>query len=650
MVRWLCSIAWALSPLWGYAQEEPVIIRGDHRETVYRAHAGQHRTWHPTEASRFDPSAHFHNLPAAQTEQTGTQTLGFSAPRIRGQDSRFCEVWFDDFLLVDPPLAYPLLIGLDIKPFGELTLYEGATPMALPSTSQLGSIAFTSRPFFTSSAQFGSAYGTPFGHSLWTLQQYAPSTKTELQIRASLYGRTHETKGRYSYYSDNGTPYNPEDDYITWRDNNDARSWLLFPSVSLEQGRHTGTVHSLLYGGQGGIPGPGDVESSLRQSWKGSLYAATYRYTPARIHFPFVPSELSTHLLVRQDGKSTQGQYQSFQQSAETTTALHQTAIQANWDNPTGWHFLSHVRYGRMQLATQSLGATPQALKRESWIGYQGISIAVWTQSALELKTQLRAHRDTPDVDTSWRHAPASQVTASHTHQAWTAYITHGQSQRLPSLLESFGDGGAFAGNEALQPEAIQHRELGVRWQKFGDTLSSAYFEDQIRDKIVFVPAYAGSKAVNLEHTRIRGLEGNLDMRCNKLGLLSGVAYLEPLAFMETQTRKIPSIPAWTWTGEITYQWGPLTPRWHSRYQSVIYRDPDNAIGGPEMWIHDISLDGTAGTAFHWGICLNNLLNTQRGAIYSTTEPRQKGYTAYSEQNGYPLPGRHATIYVEAQL
>lgn len=650
MAHWLCSIAWVFWPLWGYAQEEPVIIRGEHRETVYRDHAGQHRTWQPTEASRFDPSTHFHNLPATQTEQTGTQTLGFSAPRIRGQDSRFCEVWLDDFLLVDPVLAYPLLIGLDIRPFGELTLYEGATPMALPSTSQLGAIAFTSRPFFTSTAQFGSAYGTSFGHSLWTLQQYAPSTEEDIQVQASLYGHTYETKGRYPYYSDNGTPYNPEDDYIAWRENNDVRSWILFPSVSLEQGRHTGTVRSILYGGEGGIPGPGDVDSSLRQSWKGTLYAGTYRYTPTLTRSPFVPYELSTQILLRQDRKSTQGQYQGFQQSDKTTTALHQGTMQANWEHRTGWRLLSHVRYGRMQLTTQSLSMTPQALERESWVGYQGISIPVWAQNILELKTQLRAHRDTPDLDTTWKHAPASQVTLSHTQQAWTTYVTYGQSQRLPSLLETFGDGGAFSANEGLQPEAIEHRELGIQWKKKETHLSSAYFEDHVRDKIVFVPAYTGSKAVNLELTQIRGIEGNLDTHWHQLGLLTGVAYLKPLAFMGTQTRKIPSIPTWTWTGEITYRWGPLTPRWHSRYQGAIYRDPDNAIGGPEMWMYDVSLDGAAGTAFHWGICINNLFNTQKGAIYSTTEPHQKGYTAYSEQNGYPLPGRHATIYLEAQF
>ncbi len=658
MARWLCNLLWMCAL--GAQAEEPVIIRGAPHETVYRDHPGQNRTWQPTEASRFDVLSHFHNLPTAQTEQTGSHALGFSAPRIRGQDGRFCEIWIDDLLLVDPTLAYPLLVGLDIKPFGELTFYEGSTPIQLPSVSPLGTLAFATRPFFSASTQLGSNYGKPFGHSLWALQKSVPYTFSDGNVKATVYGRTHETDGKYPYYSDNGTPYNPDDDYITWRDNNDARSWMLFPSASIENGRHEGTWKSLLYGGEGGIAGMGDVPSSLRHRWSGNLHAGTYRYTPARSKSPFVPHLLSVQHLLRADTKYTEGQYLGVSQENKVRSNLQQTSLQANWQTPFGIQLLSHVRYGYMKLATKMLPTEAQTLHRESGTGYQGISIPLWEVGTLEAKTQLQGHRDMHvkgegqnNLDSTWKLAPSTQGTLSLGTHDLMGYGSYGQSRRLPSLLEAYGDGGEFAPSSELQSERIEHREIGIRWQQKNMWMSLARFEDRVHNKIVFVPAFTGSKAVNLEHTQIRGIEGNIDAHWRKLGLISGVAYLEPVSIMGAQVRQIPSIPKWTWTAELAYLWEPLTPRWHSRYQSGVYRDPDNSIEAPAMWLHDVSLDGKLGpesTTLRWGLRVENLLDTKRGVIYSSSEPKRKGYTAYSEQNGYPLPGRHATVYVEAEF
>ena len=659
MARWLCNLAW-LGTIWVQA-EEPVVIRGTPHETVYRNHPGQHRTWQPSEASRFSLLSHFHNLATTQTEQTGSHVLGFAAPRIRGQDGRFCEIWIDELLLVDPTLAYPLLVGLDMKPFGELTFYEGATPMALPSISPLGTLVFATRPFFRSSSQIGSSYGKPFGHSIWALQQSQPYTLGGPTVRAKVYGRTHETNGRYPYYNDNATPYNPSDDYIAWRDNNDARSWLLFPSAFVEMGRHEGSLRSLLYGGEGGIAGMGDAPSTLRHRWSGSLHAGTYRYTLAHTRSPFLPRSLSAQLLLRQDRKNTQGAYLGLIQRNKIKTALHQSGLQAQWETDRGLTILSHIRHGSMAFSTENAAAASTTLLRETWVGYQGLLIPLWQIGNLEIKSQLQNHRNEVDClvaqanpPPTWQIASGTLTTLSLGTPALIGYGSYGTNHRLPSLLEAFGDGGEFAPNVELLPEKIEHREIGIRWKKKQTWLSAARFEDHVHDKIVFVPAFTGSKAINLEHTQIRGVEGNLDTRWHQLGFLSGFAHLEPLSFMGKQIRELPSIPRWIWTAELAYFWQSLTPRWHSRYQSSVFRDPDNSIEGPEMWLHDLSFDGTwtlqSRRALRWGLRIENLFDTKKGIIYSTSEPRRKGYTAYSEQNGYPLPGRNATLYLEAQF
>jgi len=654
--RWLAPFFYVFMSLSLWASD-PVVVTGTRKERGHEKPPGQNHVFQPVEATRFDINTQLQNIPSLQPIQTGSDPLSLEVPRIRGQEGRFCEVWLEEMLLVDPVLSYPLWVGLDLQALGRVSFYEGVSPYSLPSVHAQGALVFSRKPVSRSvRAEMGSAYGAPFGHSLWGLGQVRQARDSGTW-KFQLYGRTHETDGRYPYYSDNGTPYMEEDDEILWRENNDARSWVVYPALSWEKENHRATATSLVYGGESGIPGIGDQPSTLRQKGSGQLHGGTYRYTLSSAS-PLAPRSVETQFLLRMDEKKTTGSYHGLVQEDAIQTGLQQAVMQGNWGEDHHVKGLLHVRYGSMDFAYRSSFGALQ-VKRESAVGYGGLLIPLASSFSLTLQSQLRGTWDQTKNRGLLEEGPSEPLSSSYGFTlAWEkeqtcVYASLGWMTRIPNLLERYGDGGAFAPSFALQPERVFHQELGIRSQVRGFWLGGAVFQDRVHDKITFVPSLMGSKALNLVHTRIRGVESFLRGSVGKVGVFTGIAYLDPASFLGERKYQIPGIAPWVFTEEVSYESGYVTPRWHTRYQSPVYRDPSNTIEVPGVWIHDASLDGkvtVGGGVLHVGIRIENLWDTKRGAIYSAREPIRKGYTAYSEVNGYPLPGRHGTLYIQAAL
>ncbi len=69
-----------------------------------------------------------------------------------------------------------------------------------------------------------------------------------------------------------------------------------------------------------------------------------------------------------------------------------------------------------------------------------------------------------------------------------------------------YGWGYSYVGNPNLKPERSRNSELGVRYSKDGQRLDVVYFDNEIRDLIVFNNQPAGS-VINLNQARIDGVE-----------------------------------------------------------------------------------------------------------------------------------------------
>src|SRR5690606_24728007 len=125
---------------------------------------------------------------------------------------------------------------------------------------------------------------------------------------------------------------------------------------------------------------------------------------------------------------------------------------------------------------------------------------------------------------------------------------------RVPSLLETFGDGGGIQGNPALQNEARRHLE----WGGYFDPapwlgLRLALFRDRVFNKVVFVPIATANavKPLNLQETAIKGAEATVSSRWGIWSTRHSMTILQAENVSLPRRPRIPGIPELVYTGGI---------------------------------------------------------------------------------------------------
>src|SRR5690606_13920930 len=96
----------------------------------------------------------------------------------------------------------------------------------------------------------------------------------------------------------------------------------------------------------------------------------------------------------------------------------------------------------------------------------------------------------------------------------YLVYLQYGRLQRPPTLLEEFGNGGGVRANPDLEPEAVEHKELGASYRTLSGSFGAglALFQDDTKDKITFLPSVGQTmRAANVSKTRIQGAELSLE-------------------------------------------------------------------------------------------------------------------------------------------
>ena len=115
----------------------------------------------------------------------------------------------------------------------------------------------------------------------------------------------------------------------------------------------------------------------------------------------------------------------------------------------------------------------------------------------------------------------------------------------------------------------------------------------------------------------------------------------------------MPSVPEHVAVAAVDQGMGPLTARWSTRYQSRVFRDVDNAVAVPAYTVHDASIDArwpALGAEIDTGVAVMNVFDVSRLPIEAPGTRGSKGYTSYSDLDGYPLPGRQWRLTVAAKF
>ena len=275
---------------------------------------------------------------------------------------------------------------------------------------------------------------------------------------------------------------------------------------------------------------------------------------------------------------------------------------------------------------------------------YPGLSFNPWRRWTLETKARWRRRFDAAhDYTTRQAEDKGSSATLGYRTRDWSFYAQTGREERPASLIEEYGDGSAIVSNPSLLAERIDHREIGAVYAaRRQGHLSVAYFRDDMRDKIVFIPSLTNAiKAINLQTTKISGfeLEALYHVEAQPIDLGAGLAQLQAVDTSTAgKTTAVPFVPAVIGNLFLAHRTAYGTVRTSARHRGETYADVLNQSPLPAVTTYDLSYDFSVDRVA-CGLHLHNVTDA-KSASFRVPGTGERGRRAYSELTGYPLPGR----------
>lgn len=623
-------------------------------------------TFRPKSTLQADSETLLHEESAIQTEKKGDiHANGFTVPKIRGQDSKVTEIFLEGFRLQNPYTGLPISEEVDLNGLGQLSIYYGLTPYDIGSTNPVGSMHYHVHRATRTQTKIGLEAGYPYGQSAWFKHENPHILGSNHY--AQFFFRDHRSRGTYPFYDDNQTPYNTEDDRTSLRKNNDVHSRQWIPYYRHQLGPIKTTYMGWLFEKEKGIPPLSNTSSiRLREKDKAQLHAIRWEIDLANPNLTLVPDFLDLGLLYKRNSVELKDPNQQFLVS----TSKNRLDIKSvEWDAKTRWdlpwaNLVSGALSTSTDLSNHESGHGSIELSRTAFDGFWGGNLSLFEFVSLEFKIQRRLQRDrvhnvlntgvfydfTENEKKAWSGGRSVLVNFEARSIFSNFYAQYGQHERAPALIESFGNGSTIRPNATLFPEKLTHSEVGWIFQPDFSTphlhLIQVFslYRDRYKDKIVIVNQPSGvskSKAFNLGHSHVDGMDSSTSLSIQKTNVLLSVALLRATDDGNDEKLIIPGIAQRQCSFRVTQAFPYFDFYWLTRYRGELFQDIRNRIQIKPVWIHDVGIHGSAELNFfkhQWGLKIENLLDQRKMGMHS--DQGEEGFTGISDIRGSPLPGR----------
>ena len=467
------------------------------------------------------------------TESVGVQVrsfggLGtFSTVSIRGSTPSQVDVFLNNVQLNQASAGLVNLGDLSVDNIERIEIYRGFAPLQLGAGSIGGAVNLVTRrvtdqPYNRLSVSYGSFDTRKV--SLYRSQNFNFPDRQMGYV--ALFNYT-ESDGDFKFFDDNGTRFNTLDDAVATRTNNDFRSFNVNAKGEASLAGWDLTLSDDLFIKDQGINGRSNLQSDARLGVDRNVITLHAK----RQGFPYASTDLSVQLAhtwqheIFQDLNNTIGV--GFQDDESTSHSWSAQGLLSlyldDWNQIAGllleWRYetfrtidrLPELRglsanRGPLQRRTQVLLALQdelllfdERLALRGLLRYQFVQSRFGEQPSffnrpLALAEKTQDHLFTPSLGIQVK------LTADLKFKA-----NVGRFQRLPTLLELFGDRGTTLGNPDLA------METGVNWDIGGA------FERRMQgiiDRIYFEYAYFGSNAEDLilffQNSQVTARAGNI--------------------------------------------------------------------------------------------------------------------------------------------
>jgi len=578
----------------------------------------------------------------------------FATVSIRGSSAIQVRTFLDGMPMDDPYLGITNFGDLPLGGVGRVEVYRGFSPPQLGGSAIGGAVHLITREDGTRPGFVSALEANLSGGSFDTQRENGSLWLKRGVWRFFAHAAHEQSTGDYTFYDDNDTPFNADDNEEAVRVNNDFDAWNGMARVSAQVPRVAEV--SLAYhdaSRENGVPGRGAYQSTTARSERrrriGQLRVAGEPVAGKQLHWwaDGFYQQTNDQFTDRDSDLSL------IATDVDNTLALYGGSARARWYAP--WLPVAlEATFNGTKEQYHPVNNLPQPSEgpdrwRQSTIGSLGADVYL-LQQKLVLTGVYRAERyenefydpprfpwlpPTPQGRVSY-DAEAPSVGLRWQALPWFAIKGNaGRYYRVPTFLELFGTTGSVTGNATLEPEQGDNLDAGVVISagRLG-ALRSLLFEASVFDNtaenlILFFPnSQYTSKPENIGAAHIQGFELSAAAMLAERVEVSG-------SYTHMDTRDTGNIPAYhgkelpsrpndevtasisgiLGTARLTYELHYIASNWLNRY---------NTLETPARTIHG---------------ALASLRTPVSGLVLSL-EGRNLTNNQIVDVAGYPLPGR----------
>lgn len=588
------------------------------------------------------------SLPGVQyTRQGGVGS--FQTVSIRGVSAKNIVVCMDGIPLNDASGGAVDFGTIDLNQVEKIEVYKDRVPAKFGGRGIGGAINFVTKgskpaeavlkPEDKKSGRVLLSYGS---HNTWEASTQLLSRLTDsASVSASLSAR--HSDNDYEFESQNGTQYDPDDDYTDTRRNAEFTEYSgLFKARVLHASGVFSTLNFNFSRSEGGNPGRDDYQTSVA-GYKGEFAQATYRaelpqllgwlwlefsltgkFEKAVSHSYYPLDHLgyasSDFLKYGAAGYSLIPEVLA-NYSGEKIEANLRLSLDMSYYSGRG----SSKPWNLTRYATTSSGDVSYNILKTLSVGGEGSALFIkddihggeYVSPVLTKKLKSAKDRDVSFAGRGFVRydAPDSRYGGS---------LSIGRLFRAPQLMEIYGVYPGMVSNPDLLDESALRFEVGGYYMipKSQTVIQATYFQTSVKNAICWINSGNFLKPLNVGKSHIRGLEAELESKPKKW-----FTAILRATFQKTEDKSeehyyngkmLPYEPARSYYAEakfdLPYHFDFI---WTSEYRTKIFEDRTNRIKQPAVDLHHLSLGYNPFNKTRLVFALRNITDEKYRNVYT---------------------------------
>ena len=562
------------------------------------------------------------SLPGVQyTRQGGVGS--FQTVSIRGVSAKNIVVCMDGIPLNDASGGAVDFGSIDLNQIEKIEIYKDRVPAKFGGRGIGGAINFITKgskpaeavlkPDEKKSGRILLSYGS---HNTWETSAQMLSRLTDsVSVSASLSAR--HSDNDYEFNSENGTPYNPDDDFTDKRRNAEFTEYSgLAKARILHANGVFSTLNMNFSRSEGGNPGRDDAQTEVA-GYKGEFVQTTYRAElPQLLGWLWLEFSLTGKF-----EKATSHSYYPLDHIgyASSTMQVYGTAgysiapeVVANY---SGYRLEANVRlsYDAAYYSKRGTSSGKWNLTRYSTTVSGDVSYEIYKN--LSVGGESSASFTIDDIHGGKFVQPASLLdlkTEETNNFSWTGRgfvrydapnsryggnLSFGRFVRAPQLMELYGVYPGMLSNPDLKDETALRLEVGGYYMipKSSTAIRATYFETFLDNGIYWMISGGFVKPLNVGESHVRGLEAELESKpVNWFSVILRATFQDPEDRSKEKHyngKQLPNEPTRSYYAEARFDLPyHFDFTWTSEYRTDIYDDRANRIKQPAVDLHHFSL------------------------------------------------------------